>query len=83
MTEADKRATNSSRRNSPLLDPLLTIGQVGQVLQFSERSVRRLIQVGDLPAIRVGRSPRVREADLRAFLESAPSYYESETDKAE
>lgn len=77
MTEADKQTTNSSQRNTPLLAPLLTIGQVGQILQLSERSVRRLIHVGDLPAIRVGRSPRVREADLRAFLENAPDYYES------
>ena len=47
--------------------------QVGLVLDMSERSVRRIIQAGDLPAIRIGGSPRIRSADLRAYL-TAPQH---------
>ena len=60
-----------------LLDHLLTLKQVAVVLGLSERSVRRIIQAGDLPAIRVGGSPRIRSADLRAYMDGAPAYYPS------
>ena len=59
------------------IEPLITMKQVGLVLGLSERSVRRIIQAGDLPAIRVGGSPRIRSADLRAYLDGAPAYYPS------
>ena len=61
-----------------LFDHLLTLKQVAVVLSLSERSVRRIIQAGDLPAIRIGGSPRIRSADLRAYLDGAPAYYPSE-----
>ena len=51
-----------------LFDHLLTLKEVGLILGLSERSVRRIIQAGDLPAIRIGGSPRIRSADLRAYL---------------
>ena len=58
-----------------LFDRLLTLKDVALILNLSERSVRRIIQAGDLPAIRIGGSPRIRSADLRAFIDSAPAYY--------
>ena len=60
------------------IEPLITMKQVGLVLDMSERSVRRIIQAGDLPAIRIGGSPRIRSADLRAYLDGAPAYYSSD-----
>ena len=70
--------TGSSKLPPEQFEPLLTLKQVAVVLGLSERSVRRIIQAGDLPAIRVGGSPRIRTADLRAYLDGAPAYYPSE-----
>ena len=41
---------------------------------LSDRSVRRIIRVEELPAIRFGGSPRIRNSELRALLENAPPY---------
>ncbi|MGB9113396.1 MAG: helix-turn-helix domain-containing protein [Acidimicrobiales bacterium] len=46
----------------------LTVGEVSQVLRVSNMTVYRLINAGQLPAVRVGKSYRVREEDLDAFL---------------
>ena len=46
---------------------LLTISQVADRWQVSERTVRRWIADGLLPAVRFGRLVRLRDADVRAF----------------
>jgi excisionase family DNA binding protein len=48
--------------------PLLTTRQVAERLAISEKSVRRLIDAGELPTIRVCRSIRIDPADLEAFI---------------
>ena len=67
--------TESSKLPPEQFEPLLTLKQVAVVLRMSERSVRRIIQAGDLPAIRIGGSPRIRSADLSNYLDRAPAYY--------
>ncbi|MBS0562652.1 MAG: helix-turn-helix domain-containing protein [Proteobacteria bacterium] len=47
---------------------LLTVDQTAEQLQLSTKSVRRLIDSGDLVAHRIGRCIRVADDDLRAFL---------------
>lgn len=47
---------------------LLTIKDVAERLQVSERTVHRLIDVGELSVIRIGRSVRVSEEALMALL---------------
>lgn len=42
---------------------------VARLVGVSERSVRRLITGGELPAVRIGRRVGVRQGDLEAFLE--------------
>jgi excisionase family DNA binding protein len=49
--------------------PLLTIAETGTRLNLNERTVRRLIARGDLPAVRLGNSIRVDPDDLEAWLE--------------
>jgi excisionase family DNA binding protein len=49
---------------------LLTAGEVSDRLRVSTMTVYRLIRRGELPAVRVGRNYRVREADLEAYLEA-------------
>jgi excisionase family DNA binding protein len=40
------------------------------MLRVSSMTVYRLIKAGDLPAVRVGRSFRVRDTDVDAYLAS-------------
>lgn len=49
---------------------LLTAGEVADLLRVSTMTVYRLIRGGELPAVRVGRSYRVRSVDLDSYLEA-------------
>lgn len=49
-------------------ETFLTAPEVAELLRVSKMTVYRLIQSGDIPANRIGRSLRVRERDLDAFL---------------
>ncbi len=49
---------------------LLTAGEVADLLRVSTMTVYRLIRGGELPAVRVGRSYRVRQSDLDGYLQS-------------
>jgi excisionase family DNA binding protein len=64
--------------NSPLAPPaqdlaglprLLTPDDVAELLQVSVRWVLNAARDGDLPCVRVGRFPRFRPDDVRAFIE--------------
>jgi excisionase family DNA binding protein len=46
----------------------LTVGEVAEMLRISNMTVYRLISSGQLPAVRVGKSYRVREEDLDRYL---------------
>lgn len=48
----------------------LTVQEVADLVRVSSMTVYRLIKAGELPAVRVGRSFRVRESDVDAYLES-------------
>jgi excisionase family DNA binding protein len=51
--------------------PLLTVREAADRLRCSEKTVRRLIRRGELPALRVGRtSLRIDEAELKRYLYS-------------
>ena len=46
----------------------LTVAEVADLLRVSNMTVYRLIQQGELAAVRVGRSYRLRSEDVDAFL---------------
>ena len=48
----------------------LTAAEVAGSLRVSTMTVYRLIKAGDLPAVRVGKSYRVREDDIDRYLSS-------------
>jgi excisionase family DNA binding protein len=52
---------------------LLTRGEAAQALAISIRLLDELILRGDLPAVRIGRSVRVRPAALANFTEARES----------
>ncbi len=46
----------------------LTVAEVAATLRVSNMTVYRIISAGDLPAVRVGKSYRLREDDVDKFL---------------
>ncbi|MGH9108275.1 MAG: helix-turn-helix domain-containing protein [Acidimicrobiales bacterium] len=46
----------------------MTVSEVAAVLRVSAMTVYRLINAGELPAVRIGRSFRVREQDFDRYL---------------
>lgn len=48
--------------------PFVTVTEVADQLRVSSMTVYRLVQSGQLPAVRVGRSYRIRAEDVDRFL---------------
>lgn len=48
---------------------LLTLGGAAAALSVSPRTVRRLLEAGELTPIRIGRSLRVSTADLQVYID--------------
>ena len=46
----------------------LTVAEVARALRVSNMTVYRLINAGQLPAVRVGKSYRLREEDVDRYL---------------
>ena len=55
----------------PLDEKKYTIDEVARVLGVSKMTVYRLVHGGELPAVRVGRSFRVPEDAVHAYLSSS------------
>lgn len=51
------------------LGSFLTVAEVARQLRVSNMTVYRLIKAGDMPAVRIGRGYRLREDDVRRYLE--------------
>jgi excisionase family DNA binding protein len=45
------------------------VAEIARRLRVSNMTVYRLVRSGQLPAVRVGRGIRVREDDVRRYLE--------------
>lgn len=64
------QARPSARRSAELC----TIGQAADYLRLTERSIRRYIAEGKLPALRLGEKHiRIRVADVDALLKPIPA----------
>ncbi len=46
----------------------LTVAEVATMMRVSKMTVYRLVHSGELPAVRVGRSFRVTEDDVNAYV---------------
>lgn len=53
---------------SPALPRLVTVDATADALGLSAKSIRRMIDRGDLPVHRSGRAVRIAEPDLLAYL---------------
>lgn len=61
---------------------LLTYEDAASALACSDRSVKRLVAGGQLRAVRVGGTARIRLADLDAYVDGLPSNLDSSTGAA-
>lgn len=59
-------ATNMSGDISEV--KFLTIAEVASMMRVSKMTVYRIVHSGELPAVRVGRSFRVTEQDVNAYI---------------
>lgn len=55
-------------RDGAALGPVMTVAEVADALRVSTMTVYRLVNAGELPALRVGKNIRIRTRDLDAFL---------------
>lgn len=46
----------------------LTVAEVAQIMRVSTMTVYRLIKAGELASVRVGKSYRIREDDVDAYI---------------
>lgn len=51
-----------------MAETMLTVAQIAERLGLCKMTIYRRIKAGELPAVRVGRSYRVDEAQFRAYL---------------
>ena len=52
----------------PREDRLLTVNEVAELMRVSNMTIYRLIKAGEINATRVGRSYRLRQGDVDAYL---------------
>ena len=54
---------------APIIEPLLTLDQVAEVLNFSRRTAERVAASGELRTVKIGANVRVDPRDLRDFID--------------
>ena len=59
----------ASASHPSLVERFLTVSEVAKHLRVSNMTVYRLVNSGQLAAVRVGRGYRIREDDVRKYLE--------------
>lgn len=50
---------------------LYTIAEVAEILKVTERTVYNYVKSGSIPAAKIGKHWRIKEADLKAFIDNA------------
>jgi excisionase family DNA binding protein len=60
--------SHAIRPSARALEPLLTIRQAADLMQVSDKTVRRRIADRSLIALRIGPQWRIQRCDLQAFL---------------
>jgi len=58
-------------KSTPGESTFLTVAEVASMMRVSKMTVYRLVHSGELPAVRVGRSFRVREDDAHDYIQNS------------
>lgn len=56
---------NGARKNMKLLKT----EEVGEILSFSPKKIRKMIAAGELPALKIGGEFRIRQEDLQNYVD--------------
>ena len=48
---------------------LLKTEEVGEILSFSPKKIRKMIAAGELPALKIGGEYRIRQEDLQNYVD--------------
>jgi len=56
---------NGARKNMKLLKT----EEVGKILSFSPKKIRKMIASGELPALKIGGEFRIRQEDLQNYVD--------------
>ncbi len=56
------------RLTEPVLQPLLTLGEVASLLRVSGKTIQRLVAAKRMPCVRIGRRLRFLPADVFRFV---------------
>lgn len=64
-------------RNVQPLVPLLTVADIAELENVSEKTIRRRVISGDIPVIRSGRNIRIDRADYEAWRRSRRVFADS------
>ena len=68
----ESRCTMANSSSGDISDAkFLTVAEVAAMMRVSKMTVYRLVHNGELPAVRVGRSFRVREDDANDYLRNS------------
>ena len=63
--------TNTPASTHPVVKPLLTYREAGEILGVTERTIFRLVRDGEIPNVKFGGSVRIDPDDLRGFIDKA------------
>jgi excisionase family DNA binding protein len=74
ITSAEGRRMRGTDGSESASGALLTVAEVAGVLRVSAMTVYRLIRSGDLPALRIGKSYRIRQGALDQYLATGEVY---------
>lgn len=61
-------AAEHYRQQAPISEPLYTLDDLARRAKVSQKTLRRLIERGELRSVRVGTQIRVRDLDWQAYL---------------
>jgi excisionase family DNA binding protein len=64
-----KRVLQPQQPEAGELEKLLTIKDIAEMLQLSTVKIHRLINLGDLPSIKIDGSRRFRPSEVRAWID--------------
>lgn len=67
MNETSEGPTEPN--STSLMGEFLTVAEVAKQLRVSNMTVYRLIKAGEMRAVRVGRGYRLKEDDVRRYLQ--------------
>ncbi|MDQ3619620.1 MAG: helix-turn-helix domain-containing protein [Actinomycetota bacterium] len=70
MTDPGNSSGGTPSDSPPTIGRFLTVAEVARQLRVSNMTVYRLIKAGQMPAVRIGRGFRLREEDVRKYLDS-------------